>query len=196
MKITHNIYSIVIRGNSHNPTVISDMFLLKTGIISDESEIDRNKLIVTPALFQANLKGNTNLMVETNSLNISSQDFNSPYDIAKKYCDNLKFIKSTAIGINFDITVAEYDFDSYFNKYNNISYNNSTVVSVVHNFDADSNTIANVTIHKQSESKSLFRFNFHRNTPSILLGDLNVDFNSIASNFLTQAEEFISTILK
>lgn len=196
MKINFNNYSLVIIGNSHNPTVISDNFFLKTGIISNESEIDRNKMLITPALCQAFLKGNTNFLVEPNLLTVNSTEFVNPYEIGKKYCSNLGFIKSIAIGINFDISIEEYDFDKWFLPLRITDFNNCTTRSIVFTFDANPQTKANVTVTKNAPDKALLRFNFHKDTPNVLLGDLNIDFISEAKIFQSQSNDFIKSLLK
>lgn len=195
MKKTNINYHIVVLGNTHNPTVISETFFIKSGIISSEDELDRNKLIITPALCQATIKGKTNVIVEPSSLNINSTEFETPYKIAAKYCENLKFIKSIAIGINFDIQVVEYDFDKLFEKANFSDYNNCTTRALSFVYDAADNVKCNVTLTKKDSETGIFRFNFHQDTKNILLGDLNIDFLSNAEKYLKQTEEFIKSIL-
>lgn len=196
MKSTFNAFSIVIRGNSHNPTVLSELFLIKSGIIIDENEIDRNKLIITPALFKANIKGKTNIIVEPNSLSVSSIEFDKPFDIANKYCNNLRFIKANAIGINFDVEIDEYDSDLFFKPLNTISFMQGAVNSFSYQFLADENTVCNVTLFRKDKLTSIIKFNFHQNIPNIILGELGIDFLANAKRYNKLVEEFIQTVIK
>lgn len=195
MKYTFNTYSIVIRGNSHNPTVLSELFLLKSGIITDETEIDRNKLIITPALFQANIKGKTNIIVEPNSLNISSIEFEKPFDFATRYCNNLKYIKANAVGCNFDVEVEEFNFDLLFKPFNTISFRQGAVSSFSYQFLADENTVCNVTLLRKDKLSSIIKFNFHRNISNVILGDLGIDFLANAKKYNKLVDEFIQSVM-
>ncbi len=196
MEIKNNHYSLVILGNTHNPTVISETFFLKSGIIDKESDLDRNKLIITPALCQASIGGNTNIIVEPNTLNITSTVFEKPYDIAKKYCQNLGYIKSVAIGINFDFNVLEYDFDKLFNMINFTDFKGCTPNSISFVFNANDSTQSNVTLKRNDSKNANLRFNFHQPTPDVILGDLNMDFVNIAKEYYNQSNEFIKSLLK
>lgn len=196
MKITIANYSLVIIGNSHNPTVISDAFFLKSGIVSDINEIDKNSLLITPGFCRATLKKNTYFIVEPNSLKISSSESKIPYEIGNKYCSSLGYIKSIAVGINFDIIVEEFDFDHWFKPLSLTDYRDCVTNSIVFSFNASKSTKSNVTISRLDQKKALLKFNFHIETSEVILSNLNMDFVSLSEEYIIQANEFIINLLK
>ena len=48
--------SLVILAENHNPTLLTDLFLLKAKFIESPSEIDRRSYILTPALERGKIK--------------------------------------------------------------------------------------------------------------------------------------------
>lgn len=196
MNITINKYSLVIRGNIHNPTVISETFFLKSGIVSDVEEIDRAKLIITPALCQVIFRNNIQFIVEPNTLNISGPDPKIAFEIGNKYCSNLGYIKSIAVGLNFEFEVENFDFENWFLPFNISDYKKCEVKAVDFTFSANSTTVANVTVIKKSISNALIRFNYHTDTKNTILSELNIDFVSSAEEFIKQSYDFINSILK
>jgi hypothetical protein len=189
-------YSLVITGNVHNPTVISDFFLKNSGIISDEQELDRSKTIITPALCQIFIKkSDTVFVVMPNVLTITSKDSNLPFTIGKKYCSNLGYINSIAVGINFEVLVTDFNFEKWFENYKISTYNNAMMQSFIVTFTANPNTKCNVTITLNSADKATFRFNFHRDT-NVPLSNIPFDFIQEANKFKNQANEFIKNSIK
>jgi len=196
MKIVTKNYSFVIIGNSHNPTVISDSFLLKSGIVSDLSEIDRNNFLITPGFCQVLfLKNNTSFIVEPNSLKISSSDSRIPFEMGYKYCSSLGYIKSMAVGINFDILVEDYDFIKWFIPLTLSEYRECVTNSIVFSFKSSQTSKSNVNVTKIDDSKAIFRFNYHTDTKDVILSELNSDFVLASEEYMVQSVEFINSIL-
>ena len=143
-------YSLVIIGNSHNPTVITDYFLKESGIVDDPmKDIDRNNYLVTPAVTQLTIRGRSSIVVEPNRLNIQSNDPSEPFIVGQRYCNTLKFIIGSAIGLNFEILVEKFDFDKWFASKPQSNQMGLTVRSIDYNMKLEEG-LCNIKVTKLS----------------------------------------------
>ena len=68
MKQTIINNSVVILASSHNPTLISDVFLIESGMISDIKEIVPQNKFITPGYTQLTFTSGVNFTLEPNRL--------------------------------------------------------------------------------------------------------------------------------
>lgn len=189
-------YSLVLVGNNHNPTVLTDYFLKKSGIVEDpDKEINKDSIIITPAVSQVNIKSGTSIIVESNRLLIQSQNSQDPYIIAERYCKNLQYIQATGVGINFDIEADDFDFDKWFaNKLH--SNAKGLVIKAVEYAYSVVEGMCNIKVTKLSENKAHFRFNYHQDLQSVPLGELKIDFLKKSEEYLRSSFDLVDQILE
>lgn len=191
LEVSEVSFSLVIASNSHNPTVVTDHFLLKSGIIDDVNRIDRDRLIITPALTQILIDKTVLVNVEPDKLNIQSSDFESPFKIGQLYCANLIHIIPIAIGYNFHSVISDFDIINWvMGSFQESIYKFGAIsgVDIAYPFE---NVYCTVNIRVIEKNKVLVISNFHRDIIGITLGDIKENFLSKAEIFLELHRKFI-----
>lgn len=170
MKIQIKSNSLVILANAHNASILTDSFLLNSGIIVNLEELNREQLIITSQYSQVVLNDETNIVVDSNRFAVTAKNSQRPYIIGQKYCNSLKYINAQAIGINFDIEVSDFNFEDWFNSL--LKFPNSKCSEVKYKIEN-----CNITFKYSSTQTALINFNFHYDIEqSELLGDIKIDF--------------------
>ncbi len=163
--------SLVVLADAHNPTLISDYFLLESGIIDNVEQINKSSVIITPALSSLNLKDGTQIQINPGKLIMTSQSGDQVFDRGQKYCSSLSFIKGIAVGINFDVNISQINAEKWFKKFN-LTKSSALCLEVKHQYKS-----CNITSSKISNDLIRAQFNFHyqlpKNTP---LGEITIDF--------------------
>lgn len=169
MNITYTSNSLVVVATTHNPSVISESFLLKSGIIETADELSLENMIISPQFSFIEFKDGVNLQIDFGRLAISSPMSHRPYELGQKYCAALKHINGSAVGINFDLEVTDYDFESWFQKYNL----DESVLCLELKFKLDNCIVA---VKRMSTMLCSLNFNFHYDLDANeSLGDLKLD---------------------
>lgn len=153
----------------HNPSLISDSFLLDTGIIKDLKDLKREGYIITPAVSQILFTDGTQLTLDQTRLTVTSALGSTPFEKGQSYCRHLPFIKATGIGINFDVNVQDFDFKKWFGKFQVSS--DSTCVEIKIRY----RTNGNITLTYTGENRGKAMFNFHYDHNNVL-ANLKLDF--------------------
>lgn len=165
--------SVVILAQSHNPTLLSDYFLLKAGIIDDINKINREHFLVTPAFSRVILSNGTLLEIEPERFKIEG---NFGIDIPTKgmfYFKSLPYIRCKAVGINFHTLVSDFDFKKFFSKFSfddNISVN-----SIKYKYQVN-NLIVNIESLFLTDDSCRFNFNFHYSFNDKTFEEITLDF--------------------
>lgn len=153
----------------HNPSLISDSFLLKTKIIEDLSELKREGYIITPAVSQILFADGSQLTLDQNRLTVTSPLGQSPFVRGQRYCAELPYVKATAIGINFAVNLKEFDFEKWFERLKITAGSTCLEVKVLY----QSNCFITLTYTGPHTAKAVFNFHYdHKN----VLGELKLDF--------------------
>ncbi len=184
--------SLIILARSHNPTLVSDHFLLSSGIISDVKEINPNNKIITPAITQIQLLSGTQITLDQDRLNITSPEGKEPYTLGEKYCKSLSFIRATAIGINYDIVITDFDFKKWFDRVR-VSDLTPNQFKFARSFK---NKIANITVSRDTDISANFQFNFHYPVEDKTLGQLGMKFVYEWEENKKYLDMIIKTLLK
>jgi hypothetical protein len=188
--------SVVVVAGSHNPSVVSQAFLSKAGIVGDFALVDENSLIITPAISQIIFKNGTSLQLDPERLTLTSLTENSQAaELADKYCKTLPFIKGTAIGINFVYTVVEFDFASWFAKMARLEYEGAQLFSVDIRFPTDGIN-CNVKALMTAPNQATFTFNFHRDLLGIALGEIPFQMLEKQKSYLKTTKEFLAKLFQ
>ena len=157
LKVNYISNSFVLVARSHNPTLISDYFLTRSGIIKDIKEINPATKIITPPLTQIELLSGTKISLDQERLNITSPLGKEPYSMANAYCKALPYIRGIAIGINFDVDILEYNFKSFFGALS-IDSNKANTIRYTRNLG---HKLCNITVNMITDQYSKVNFNFH-----------------------------------
>lgn len=173
--------ALVIVANQHNPTVISENFLIDSEIIGSAKEIDKNNLIITPAISQVYLNDGTKISVEPHKMTIHQEKIGeSVFNIGQKYCEQLPHIKCTAIGINFEVALDEnFDITDWFSKCNFVDYKNNQINGIDFEFDVNEEKgfKCNTKVFKDDNALGRLRFNYHHPLSEATLKDVAKDLN-------------------
>ncbi len=103
-------FSIVISGETHNPTILNPDFLAIRNIVPNEWEWSTaDQVVTTPALSVVSYTNGLSISVEPNKLQIIDpgvQVGDGPFsskaaEIARRYVSTLPHVRYTAVGINF-----------------------------------------------------------------------------------------------
>lgn len=187
MKKEINSNSFVVIANTHNPSVLSESFLLKSGIISDLQEIKQDSLIITPQFSQIILLNDDTIQLDSGRLNIVSKFSDRPYIMGQKYCKSLEHVKGSAIGVNFEVQLTDYDFDEWFK----INKNDADIKCVEKKFRYLN---CNITIKHLSTNTVSLNFNFHYDLDNSVLGDIELDFKSEWNQNQNKIDLFIEKV--
>ncbi len=195
MKFSIDNVTFVLVGNNHNPSIISEYFLVKTGIIKSPEQIERSALIVTPAVSQYVIKGKADIQITPTKLSVSAatDDYSYLFDIVNKYCRNLPYIKTTAFGINLAFNIEDYDGQALLNSAQKLpkgaSINQINCVEVV-----DKIASMHVSMLGTNIGGFMVTFNHHHEYPEMsleqLLGDF--DMNKLFELYLHKSAVFIN----
>ncbi len=197
MKINLVNNSVVVVASSHNPSVVSNSFFQKTGIIKDFKDIVESNLIITPAVSQILFKSGTSLQLDPERLTLTSIGANEEAAyLADKYCETLPYIKGTAIGINVVYMVTDFQFDSWFNSMKTLPYRDASFYSLDFRFTTDDGIKCNAKVSMSGPTESNITFNFHRDLIGVTLGELGVSIVERRKSYLPIPQEFIETLLK
>lgn len=143
--------------------MITDQFLLRTGIIQSEDQIVRQGYVLTPGLTNLHLRFNNKqvgITVDPGTLKVESKnDFELPFEIGEKYCASLPHIVGRAYGMNFNYSMNARNIDELFDDFSKIDFHNTTLRKLTYQFDAEG---AKVTVVLENAApKMLANFNFH-----------------------------------
>lgn len=180
--------SLVILARSHNPTLVSDYFLKDVGIISDIQEINPNNKLITPAVTQIQLISGITINLDADKLFIGGKEGKDPFELGMKYCKALPFIRATAIGINFDVQVLEFDFKKWFGRLQIKELEPNLIKYVKHL----GHCLSNITVNKETDISSFIQFNFHYQVKNKPLKEVELDFIYEWEKNLKNTEEIIS----
>ena len=194
LQITLQSSNLVILADSHNPSLLTDSFLMKSEIIGENDEIDRDSYVLTPALTNVVLKKDNdlvNITLDPGMLKISGAGSSTaPFQVGKLYCRNLPHIVGKAFGINLDFLVKGLNANKWFDSKNHIHFKDSRLTQLIYQFLIDKG-IANVTIANHDSNSISVKFNFHYDLNKQVLGDLN-DFVSLRNSNQNTASEFLN----
>lgn len=103
--LTH--FSVVILGETHNPTILNPDFLAIRGIVSAEWEWTTDQVITTPAYSVVTYTNGMSVTVEPNRLQVADANDGAlppeskAIEIAQRYVRTLPHVRYTAVGTNF-----------------------------------------------------------------------------------------------
>lgn len=187
--------SVVILGNLHNPSLISDNFLLKSGILERIEDLNRQKLLITPAISQFVIKDYLYFIVESEKLKIvSTKPSKEPFEFANKYCKALPHIKTKAIGINFVFKISYHELDNWFKKHHLIRVENSKVENITYTVPIIDNITCNIKLQRENKDLANVEFNFHHHYNDEPLSDINIDFIEKYENYDAHVKDYLSKI--
>ena len=173
LNISVKTNTLVILAKSHNPTLVSDSFFKEAGIIMDSREINPNNKIITPALTQIQFLSGVNFNLDSERLVITGTYGKEPFEVGQKYCNALGFIKSNAIGINFDLDVTDYDFKTWFDRVS-VSAHIANQIKFTKNYN--NRPICNITVVRETATSAKLQINYHYQFEGEPLKDLDLDF--------------------
>ncbi|MFW5804337.1 MAG: hypothetical protein ACOCWG_03795 [bacterium] len=186
--------SAVIVGNIHNPSLISESFLERVGILNNPDDLNRANLLITPAISQFIIKDIILFIIEPEKIRITSSILNEePFDFANKYCEALPHIKCRAIGINYAIKIIDSGINKWFEKHNLVNINNSKVAFINYTVPIKSNVSCNIKV-KENEGTAFVDFNFHHKFEETPLSDINLNFIERWKEYKSLYEDFLSKI--
>jgi hypothetical protein len=114
-------FSIVISGETHNPTILNPDFLAVRNIVPSEWGWDTSQVVTTQALSLVSYTNGLSITVEPGRLQIidagTSIESGAPNskapEIARRYVDVLPHVRYTAVGVNFLSAVERANPESY-----------------------------------------------------------------------------------
>jgi hypothetical protein len=112
-------FSVVISGETHNPTILNPDFLAIRNIVPNEWGWEAIHVVTTPALSVVGYANGLSLTVEPNKLQIidagvDDNPVNSrAAEIARRYVSTLPHVRYTAVGTNFLSAVELTDPETY-----------------------------------------------------------------------------------
>lgn len=183
--------SFVILGAKHNPTVLLGSFFKDSGMISSNSEINSDNVIVTPGLSQVHFKNGDTLILNPERLLIRGNFGKSPFIKGIKYCETLKHISYKAIGINFKYRIFDVVLSDFIP---NVDKNSFKTAGIKFQFDHDYG-ICNLTLNsKQSGEKHFIEADFnydYKVKSSRKIGDLHFKVLEEREKNIAKSEEVI-----
>lgn len=145
-----------------------------------------SSMVLTPAFSQVAFKDSSTIGIDLNRLVIASPQGPGPFIKGQRYCDALKYIKGTAVGINFDAMVMEFDSKRWFEK-----YAMKELACIELKFKLKDCTIQVL----QGDNSIRITFNYHYNlAPYTLLGDIKIDFVREWEHNLAEAHRVINEL--
>lgn len=114
-------FSVVISGETHNPTILNPDFLAVRNIVPSEWGWDTGQVVTTPALSLVSYTNGLSITVEPSRLQIvdagaaiegGAPDSKAP-EIARRYVGALPYVRYTAVGVNFLSALERADPESY-----------------------------------------------------------------------------------
>jgi len=163
---------LVILADTHNPSLLTDLFLQRSGIIDSENEIIRESFIITPGLASVVLKKGSaivSITLDPGTLKIESGNSDLPFQIGDKYCKTLPHIVGKAFGINLIYLVRMPNADQWFSEKWNSSYPGAFLKQMVIQLQNE-NQIINVTVSNMGNQNIEVKFNFHNEINKVALG--------------------------
>jgi hypothetical protein len=114
-------FSVVISGETHNPTILNPDFLTIRNIVPSEWGWDTGQAVTTPALSVVSYTNGLSITVEPNKLQIVDPGAavvdNAPNskaaEIARRYVGALPHVRYTAVGTNFFSAIEHPDPQTY-----------------------------------------------------------------------------------
>jgi hypothetical protein len=115
-------FSIVVSGETHNPTILNPDFLAIRNIVPEEWEWSTaDQVVTTPALSVVSYTNGLSITVEPNKLQIIDPEVrvsdgplsSKAAEIARRYVSTLPHVRYTAVGINFFSAVEVPKPDTY-----------------------------------------------------------------------------------
>lgn len=120
MKTHLILFSVVVVGGDHNPTILNPDFLAIREIVPKEWEWEvADPAITTPPFAIVRYTNGTSITVERNKLQVADSSVgNDPMDskvpeIARRYVNTLPHVRYTAVGINFHSIVEVPDPETF-----------------------------------------------------------------------------------
>ena len=187
--------SLVIIANQHNPTVLSDSFLINQKIVDSGDEIISGSFILTPAFARVSFTNEIKLTLIPERLIIESNTIlNNIYEKGNLYSKALPHIKCSAIGMN--ITYRVESETKVFDSIKKIS--DAEVSSVAYKLPYKDNetTSCNVNILKNIDNSTIVDFNYDYKFNEIPLKDIGIDFVVEKDDILKKSEIFIDELTK
>ena len=93
--------------------------------------------------------------------------------MVQAYCQALPYIKGSAIGINFDMDIVEYDFKGFFAALS-IESNEAYTIRYRRNLG---HKLCNITVTKITDQRAKVDFNFHYGyTETVPIGEIDLPF--------------------
>jgi hypothetical protein len=175
--------TLVVLADSHNPSILRESFLVKSKMIRSVGEIKQDSQFLTPAISQVQLTDGCQITLDQSRLVITSQLGPYPYAKGNSYCAELKYINGTAIGINFDVTINEYNVKKWFAQFDKGDAGCIEIKLKLEN--------CNVVVTMVDENSAKLLFNFHYDTRHPL-GDLKIDLEKEWEKNHVIAKEFLS----
>lgn len=106
--------------------------------------------------------------LDQNRLIVTSSLGPSPYEKGQKYCKKLPYIKATGIGINFDVVIQDFDFQTWFGKHKVSA--DAVCLEIKVRYQSRCNIT--LTFVDKNTAKALFNFHYDHNK---VLGELKLD---------------------
>lgn len=161
----------MIIAEAHNPTVISDYFLLKSNIIDDVEQIKKENSILTPAFSQINLKDGSSITVDPGRMAITAPYGKTAFTQGQNYCKSLPYIKGKAVGINFVVNVTDISAKEWFEAHN---IDDMMCTELKYSFSN-----CKLTIVLVNDTSAQLGYNFHYELNDIgSLGEIKLDFEN------------------
>lgn len=164
--------SVVILAESHNPTVLSEGFLITSKIISDYEEVNSGSIIISPPFSKVNFTNGTKMIIELHRMKIESKEGIDPFKKAEKYLNALPHIKCVAIGFNYNYQISSSSLIDWFDKFNygKLIANGIKFVYVHEKIEV------NVVVSKSNDNIGNVEFNFHYKFNKEPFGNIKFDF--------------------
>lgn len=177
--------SFVLLSNNHNPGIISDSYLVMSGICSDINDLIKDNFVFTPSFSQFSLKSGVTAQLEIQRLAISSNSDASsdePFRIGQIYLELNKFINAAAMGLNFEVELK--DKSDWFEKY--------TLGSAQCSEIKFRDGICNITVKKDHNLYVNFNFHYEFN-PICTLSEITTNLEKEAISHRLFIDKFIKS---
>lgn len=176
--------SLVILAKEHSPSILTDSFLIKSGICEDLINLKADQNILTSHFSQIVFENGLTIILDPNRFAVTSDLSDEPFVIGQKYCKAVNLLVGYAVGINFDVEIGEYDVQGWFHK---LSKNGNECVEIKYKSGN-----CNITLKRINNTSALVNFNFHYDLiETETLGDIKLNFveewtknNVIVNTFL------------
>lgn len=193
MEIKKAESSFVVLAIQHNPSVFFGNFLIESGIIESEKEIDLQNTIATPAFAEINFINQENINLTPEKLIIKGAFGTSPFEKGVKYCKALPYISYKGIGINFTYRISGVSINKFVKDIDAPYIANQLKIVFPHDHGICNLTLKEIKKGEMIEAK----FNFDYKVPEPLkLGKIHVDILEEREKNSNKAEQVIHEIFE